>query len=252
MAFRDELGASRARMDVLQQRVAELEADNRALRERTAAEEPKRRSRALPAIVAVLMVSAVGGTYALARESGLGAALLLFGLSVGAIFLLSRALIEHVRSGFVLVLSGRRYAGGRGYRLVHDGWVLRMPFVELADRLDVRPRRCEVDVENAYAKDNAALRLRLSGLIRLASAEPAVHRAVERFLAKPMEEVDAVAIQTLKGGLRDVLASTPSTEVVRAPATLARAVAEAAESDLEKLGLVVERFSIEVLPTSPR
>lgn len=251
MAFRDELGANRARVEALQQRVAELEADNRALRERAPpTEEPKRRSRALPAIIAVMVVSAVGGTYALAEGSELGAALLLLGLLIGATFLVSRAFIEHVRAGFVLVLNGRRrYANGRSYRLVHDGWVLRMPFVELADRMDVRTRRCEVDVENAYAKGDA-LRLRLSGLIHLARAEPAVWNAVERFLAKPMEEVDTVAMQTLEGSLRVVLATTPSAEARRAPDALARAVAKEAEGDFEKLGLVLVGVTVEVLSTS--
>jgi len=252
MAFRDELGANRARLEALQQRVEELEADNRALRERTpTTEEPKRRSRALPAIIAVMVVSAVGGTYALAEESELGAALLLLGLLIGATFLVSRTFIEHVSPGFVLVLSGlRRYVNGRSYRLVHEGWVVRMPFVELADRMDVRTRRCEVDVENAYAKGNAALRLRLSGLIHLASAEPAVWNAVERFLARPMEEVDTVAMQTLEGSLRVVLGSTPSAEAVRAPDALARAVAKDVEEDFEKLGLVLVGVTVEVLSTS--
>lgn len=144
----------------------------------------------------------------------------------------------------VLVVSGRRYRGGdgeeRGYRLVVDEGILRMPVVERVTALDCRSFEAPVRVMSAYTSSGQAISLSGIATVRICRNQPDVHNAVERFLGSDRDEIGRVAAQTLEGNLRAVLAQLTVEEVKADRTRLAESVLASADEDLRKLGLRVD------------
>jgi flotillin len=161
----------------------------------------------------------------------------------------SISLIEVVPPGFVLVLSGRNrvVANGQtvGYRIVGAGRTMRLPIVERVDRLDVRPHPIGVSVRGAYCKDNVPLAVDATAIIEIASHEPAVNAAVERFLGRSLAEVDRVASETLEGAMRAVVSRLTPAELRTDTARFAHYLTEEAEDDLARLGIALDSLHIE-------
>lgn len=238
--------------------MVELEAEKAALERahepepaRTADERPPARLR--PALVGVAALL-VGGALALSLRLGPVGAVALATTSViaGLCFVLP-SLIEVVPPGFVLVLTGRRYRGPdgreRGYRVITAGRVLRVPLLEIADRLDVQPRTIELRVRSVYSQGGAPLDVALTAVIRVASSEPRVHDAIERFLGRERAEVDRVACQIVESQLRSLVAER-TLEQLRQERFASELTARA-EPDFAALGLELERLHLEHAMPSP-
>ncbi|MBX3217114.1 MAG: flotillin family protein [Labilithrix sp.] len=116
-------------------------------------------------------------------------------------------LIHICQPNEVLVFSGaRRREGARevGYRLVQGGRGLRIPLLETVDRLDLTNMIIDVRVEGAYSKGGIPLNVTAVANVKIASTEPVIGNAIERFLGKRRKVVEAVAKRALEGNLRGV------------------------------------------------
>ncbi len=148
----------------------------------------------------------------------------------------------------VLVFSGvRRREGNRivGYRLVQGGRGLRIPLFEKVDRLDLTNMIIEVRVEGAYSKGGIPLNVNAVANVKIASSEPVIGNAIERFLGKPRRVVEAVAKETLEGNLRGVLATLTPEEVNHDRVKFAQSLLHEADTDLRRLGLVLDTLKIQ-------
>jgi flotillin len=148
----------------------------------------------------------------------------------------------------VLVFSGsRRRSGGRevGYRLVQGGRGIRIPLLEKVGRLDLTNMIIDVRVNAAYSKGGIPLNVAAVANVKVASHEPIIQNAIERFLGKHREEIVQVAKETLEGNLRGVLATLTPEEVNNDRVKFAQSLLHEAESDLKKLGLLLDTLKIQ-------
>lgn len=148
----------------------------------------------------------------------------------------------------VLVFSGtRRREGNRlvGYRLVQGGRGIRIPLLETVDRLDLTNMSIDVRVEGAYSKGGIPLNVNAVANVKIASTEPVIGNAIERFLGKPRRVVETVAKETLEGNLRGVLATLTPEEVNQDRVKFAQSLLHEADTDLRRLGLVLDTLKIQ-------
>lgn len=149
----------------------------------------------------------------------------------------------------VIVLSGRRrrLADGSevGYRVIRGGRALRIPVMERAARLSLETIPLGLTVQNAYSAGGIPLKVDAVANVKVASAEPLLGNAVERFLDKGMDEVHQIAKETLEGNLRGVLATLTPEEVNEDRLKFAQSLIEEADQDLGALGLKLDTFKIQ-------
>ena len=81
--------------------------------------------------------------------------------------------------------------------------------------------------------------------IKIAGDEPLLGNALERFLGKPLTEVQDIAKDTLEGNLRGVLATLTPEEVNEDRLKFAQSLIGEADVDLQKLGLVLDTLKIQ-------
>jgi flotillin len=169
-------------------------------------------------------------------------------LAVVAVAAVARNLIHICHPNEVLVFSGtRRRVAGRParYRLVHGGRGLRIPLLERVDSLELTNMVITVGVKGAYSKGGIPLNVESVANVKVASEEPILGNAIERFLGKPRAEVVRVAKETLEGNLRGVLATLTPEEVNSNRARFAQSLLQEADQDLQKLGLVLDTLKIQ-------
>ncbi|PRQ07437.1 flotillin family protein [Enhygromyxa salina] len=149
----------------------------------------------------------------------------------------------------VLVFSGRRRVAGNGrvagYRIIRGGGALRIPLLEIVDRMDLTNMIIEVRVQNAYSKGGIPLSVQGVANIKVPGEEPLLNNCLERFLGQSREEIMKIARETLEGNLRGVLAGLTPEQVNKDKEEFAAKLAEEAEQDLSHLGLVVDTLKIQ-------
>ncbi len=152
-------------------------------------------------------------------------------------------LLEICEPNEVLVFSGR--TSGKGYEIVHSGKKVRIPLFHKVDRLDVTNMVIDLNVTNAYSKGGIPLSIKGVANVKIASHQPLISNAVERFLGMTREQVARIAKETLEGNLRGVLARLTPEQVNNDRQTFAEELSEEAEHDLSKLGLVLDTLKIQ-------
>jgi flotillin len=149
----------------------------------------------------------------------------------------------------VIVLAGRRrrLADGTevGYRLIRGGRAFRLPVLERAARLSLETIPLNLTVHNAYSAGGIPLKVDAVANVKIASQQPMLGNAVERFLDKGMNQVHQIAKETLEGNLRGVLATLTPEEVNEDRLKFAHSLIEEADQDLGQLGLKLDTLKIQ-------
>lgn len=161
-----------------------------------------------------------------------------------------QALIIIVPPNRAAVITGRKRtneAGEKvGYRTVIGGRTLRIPIIETVAYLPLDTMALQVRVDNAFSKGGIPLEVEAVANVKIASTpENVFNNAVERLLGKPEDEIRGVAIETLMGNLRGVLATLTPEEVNEDRLTFAQRLAEEAENDMEQLGFRLDTLKIQ-------
>ncbi len=181
----------------------------------------------------------------------MGAAAAMMGIGIiglVAVALVIRNLLYVCQPNQVLVLSGRKKAHGNiqtHYRIIKGGRALRIPLVEVVDKVDLTNMIIEIAVRNAYSKGGIPLTVQGVANIKIPGEMPLIHNALERFLGRTREEIMRVARETLEGNLRGVLAGLTPEEVNRDKEAFAAKLTDEAGHDLEKIGLMLDTLNIQ-------
>lgn len=174
---------------------------------------------------------------------------LIFVVALVAIVLVVKNMLYLCQPNEVLVFSGRarQTPDGRvvGYRIVKGGRTLRVPLIETVDRMDLTNMIIEVSVRGAYSRGGIPLAVQGVANIKIPGEEPLIHNALERFLGKSREEIREIARETLEGNLRGVLATLTPEQVNQDKEAFAAKLAEEAEHDLSRIGLVLDTLKIQ-------
>lgn len=169
-------------------------------------------------------------------------------LAVGSTVLVVKNLIYICQPNEVLVFSGaRRNVGGRsvGYSLVQGGRRIRIPLLERVDRLDLTNMVIDINVRGAYSRGGIPLNVAAVANVKVASTEPTIGNAIERFLNKPRGDLIRVTKETLEGNLRGVLATLTPEEVNHDRVKFAQSLLSEADIDLKRLGLTLDTLKIQ-------
>lgn len=169
--------------------------------------------------------------------------IIVFGIFGGAAAVAVSNLLEICEPNEVLVFSGSK--SGKGYDIVHSGKKLRIPLFHKVDRLDVTNMVIDLNVTNAYSKGGIPLSIKGVANVKIASHQPLISNAVERFLGMTRDQVSRVAKETLEGNLRGVLARLTPEQVNNDRRMFAEELSEEAEHDLSKMGLALDTLKIQ-------
>jgi flotillin len=160
-----------------------------------------------------------------------------------------RANLKICQPNEVLIFSGRQRqltgGGAVGYRIIKGGRGFRIPILEKVDRLQLNTIPIDLTVTNAYSKGGIPLTVRAIANVKIAGKEPELNNAVERLLGKGLEEIQALAKETLEGNLRGVLASLTPEEVNEDRLKFGKELLDEADNDLGALGLQLDTLKIQ-------
>ena len=151
----------------------------------------------------------------------------------------------------VLIFSGghRRIPGtdGRtvGYRVVQGGRGIRIPLIEVVDRMDLTNMVIELRVQGAYSRGGIPLNVQGVANVKVSSKSDLLANAIERFLGYTREQIMTVARETLEGNLRGVLSTLTPEEVNQDREKFAGELVHEADVDLARLGLELDTLKIQ-------
>ncbi len=151
----------------------------------------------------------------------------------------------------VLIFSGghRRMPGvdGRtvGYRVVQGGRGIRIPLIEVVDRMALTNMIIELRVQGAYSRGGIPLNVQGVANVKVSSKSELLANAIERFLGYTREQIIAVARETLEGNLRGVLSTLTPEEVNNDREKFATELVHEADHDLARLGLELDTLKIQ-------
>jgi flotillin len=172
-----------------------------------------------------------------------------FVIAFALLVLILKSFLFVCRPNEILIFSGRRHrlqdGTTSGYKILHGGRGLRLPFLETVNRMDMRLFTVEVAVHNAYSKGGIPLSVHAVANVKIAGNDVGVRNAVERFLGTPPGQIAVAAQQTLEGGLREVVAQLTPEEVNEDRLKFAETLAENARDDLDKLGLELDVLKVQ-------
>jgi flotillin len=206
-------------------------------------------------LVVIAAHLAAGGWYA-AYEIGsrdyetLGAALAIAG-AVALVLAIAIAFIDRtlVLAGpaEAIIVTGRGYATAdgthRGFRIVIGGRVLPIPLLERADRLDLMPVPVDITLTAVPIRRGEA-DITFRGSAKIPAREQEIANAIERFLGKTPDDIQAVVTETVTGAARGVLGMTTIEDLREDSLKVADHIRHEAEDHLDKMGLTLERLHI--------
>ena len=165
-----------------------------------------------------------------------------------AIAIVAHKLIHICPPNAVLIFSGaRRKVAGRtvGYRLIQGGRGIRIPLLENVAKLDLTNMIIDIRVRGAYSRGGIPLNVDGVANLKIASSEPTIGNAIERFLGAPRDHIMKVARETLEGNLRGVLATLTPEEVNQDRVKFAENLLHEADADLRRIGLELDTLKIQ-------
>ena len=146
----------------------------------------------------------------------------------------------------LLIFSGRgSKTGDDRYRVVHQGWHIRMPGLEEVGRLDLTVMSVHIHIDGAYSKGGIPLNVHAIANVKISSDQNDRRNGIERFLGQDREEIRRVAKETLEGNVRSVVSEMTPEEVNTNRLKFAKSLAADAEPDFEKLGLHIDTLKIQ-------
>lgn len=170
-------------------------------------------------------------------------------LALIAIVMSLKSIIVICQPSEVVIISGpKRQEGARvGYRSVRGGRAMRIPLLEVVDRMDLTNMAVDVGVRGAYTRDGVPINVQGVANLKVDGHGPGLDNAVVRLLGKSRDEIERLAQLTLEANLRGVLARLTPEEVNQDKKKFAEELIDEAEVDLGRLGLVLDTLKIQTV-----
>lgn len=151
---------------------------------------------------------------------------------------------HNVAPNQVAIISGR---GGKekGYRIVTGGGFFLWPILERIDYLFLNVMSFSVQVNDVPDKNGVLVDVTGVANVKIQSDQANLHLAIERFLGRRPEEIQAVAKENLEANLRAIVGTMTVEELNTDRNTLQTNVLKEAGTDLGKLGLAVDVLNIQ-------
>lgn len=148
----------------------------------------------------------------------------------------------------VMIISGLRRTLGdgetTGFRIRKGGGAFIWPLVERVDLLSLEVMTLDIQTPEIYTKPGVPLRVDGVAQVKIKGDEISIRTAAEQFLSKSVEEIEAVAMQTVEGHLRAIIGTLTVEEIYRNRDQFAASVQEVAVSDMANMGLEIVSFTL--------
>jgi flotillin len=150
----------------------------------------------------------------------------------------------------IIFSGGHRKLPGQdkqvGYRVVQGGGRgIRIPLIEVVDRMDLTNMIIELRVNGAFSKGGIPLNVQGIANIKISGKTTQLANAIERLLGMTREQIMTVARETLEGNLRGVLSTLTPEEVNQDREKFAAALLHEADHDLGRLGIDLTTLKIQ-------
>ncbi len=173
--------------------------------------------------------------------------------TVGALlliaFIISRMIYICPPNEVLIFSGGHRTLPGVdrpvGYRLIQGGRGIRIPLIEVVDRMNLTNMVIELRVQGAYSRGGIPLNVQGVANVKVSSKNGQLANAIERFLGMSPQQIMQVARETLEGNLRGVLSTLTPEEVNTDREKFAGALVHEADHDLARLGLELTTLMIQ-------
>jgi flotillin len=171
----------------------------------------------------------------------------LFVLGLAALITFTRLVRKGSPNELLIFIGPRRRVGNRvvGYKWIRGGFRMQIPLLEKVEKMDLTNIVIDVSVHNAYSKGGIPLSVQGVANVKIASHEPLLNNAIERFLGKTRQEIMMIAKANLEGSLRGILATMTPEEVNEDKIMFAERLVHEVEQDMTALGLVVDTMKIQ-------
>ncbi|MBN9395679.1 MAG: flotillin family protein [Candidatus Melainabacteria bacterium] len=135
--------------------------------------------------------------------------------------------------------------GGGGVKVIRGGGGIVVPLIQQRHSISLEVMTIEVHSQ-APMITKTGIPIYVEGVaqVKIKGNEEAVQTAAERFLNKTQQEIATVAHETLVGHLRAILGTMTVEELIQNFDSFAQAVQEVSITDLAKMGLTVDSFTI--------
>jgi flotillin len=185
----------------------------------------------------------MGNVVLVAAVSILGA-LVLIGI------IISRIIYICSPNEVIIFSGGHRKLPGQdkqvGYRVVQGGGRgIRIPLIEVVDRMDLTNMIIELRVHGAFSKGGIPLNVQGIANIKISGKSAQLANAIERLLGMTREQIMTVARETLEGNLRGVLSTLTPEEVNQDREKFAAALLHEADHDLARLGIDLTTLKVQ-------
>ncbi len=257
MAFRDDLDAAHARVKALEAELARVDAENRRLRGEAGAgarpadgpavaAQPSAATPGWAGRIVMGLVLAAATTLGVLLSLGAPTWLTLLLVAVPLLAAVVLVLVLHqlvvvVQPGELVVLNGRLRTLPDGsqvaFRLLREGRAVRVPIIEMAHRIDIRPMQVEVTLLSVYSSDRIPVSVQAKAEVGFSRDEAALVNMVERLLGVSRADVARLVRDTLERVVREVMSQLPASALERDAAQVAEVVVDTAAEPLRQYGL---------------
>lgn len=139
-----------------------------------------------------------------------------------------------------MVVYGRAFEGGRGYKVYSGGGRWIRPIVETYEFLSLEPFAVELDLDRVVVDvktpPRASSRVVVRANARISDDAELVRTAAGQLLHKPLEELRRLVGAVLEGHIRTAFSFAPRD---MSDFEVARTVRSDAEGDLRKVGIIL-------------
>lgn len=141
-----------------------------------------------------------------------------------------------------LILTGAKVQDG--LKILRSGGAFVWPVIQHAEYLSLQVYTLEIRTPEVYTTDGIPVVVDGIAQVKVKGDLESIAVAAEHFLGKQVEAMEQVAVQSLEGYLRAVLAQLSMDSVYKHRDEFAGKVRELAENDLKKMGIEVVAFTI--------
>lgn len=155
----------------------------------------------------------------------------------------------------ILIFSGRTRKTPEGevigYRIIKGGRALKIPIVEVVNRLPLSVITIDVKMEGALSAGMIPINIDATAHVKIASTPgKGLENAVERLLGKPHHELERVAKTVVEGVIRGVIAKRYPEEINEKRLEVEEEIFSVASKELQKLGFTLDSIKIEEIVDS--
>ena len=174
---------------------------------------------------------------------------------VGTVFVIISIIVLVIYIGVITYALLRMYrkvspnralivTGFRGKRVIVSGGALVFPLLEQASELSLEAKLIEIKTQEILTQDKVPISIQAVATVKIGNLPQDILKASETLVGKTEQQIEKIIKEILEGHIIDVVAKTSLQKLLHDREALVVEVNKSAKLDLEKLGLVMENFTI--------